>query len=262
MTKPLDRTKRRKIRHFNRIVSAGYEIFSKRGIFRATLDEISEEADVGKGTVYSHFKSKLHLISYLSKKSIGDLLDYCKKEIDGIRDPCELIKKLISAHFAFFDKRKTLFSVLFFVRGALHQDFESRHVRQMQSDYERYMGFLAESLEYGVKRGGFRRINPANQAYVLHGIIVGFVSQWIINGRKGSFADKADLVAETFLHGIVRDGRKQEDKDCQSDPRRGDEQAVFAGRKKEREEGQKKKEREDEAKGLRGCERNKLEMSQ
>jgi len=213
MTKPLDRTQRRKARHFNRIVSAGYEIFSKRGIFRATLDEISEKADVGKGTVYSHFKSKLHLISYLSKKTIGNLLDYCKKEIDGIEDPCELIEKLISAHFAFFERERTLFSILFFVRGALHQDFESQYVRQIQSDYERYIGFLAESLEYGVKRGDFRTINPTNQAYVLHGIVIGFVSQWIINGRKGSFADKADLVAETFLHGILRDGRKGENKD-------------------------------------------------
>lgn len=214
MIKPVDRTQRRKVRHFNRIVSAGYEIFSKRGIFRATLDEISEKADVGKGTVYSHFKSKLHLISYLSKKTIGNLLDYCKKEIDGIEDPSELIEKLISAHFAFFERERTLFSILFFVRGALHQDFESQYVRQIQSDYERYIDFLAESLEYGVKRGDFRTINPTNQAYVLHGIVIGFVSQWIINGRKGSFTDKADLVAETFLHGIVRDGRKQEDKDC------------------------------------------------
>jgi len=213
MTKPLDRSQRRKVRHFNRIVTAGYKIFSKRGIFKATLDEISEEADVGKGTVYSHFKNKMHLISYLSKKTIGDLLDYCKKEIDGIEDPCELIEKLISAHFAFFEKKRTLFSILFFVRGALHQDFESRYVRQIQSDYERYISFLAETLEYGVKRGGFRAVNPTNQAYVLHGIIIGFVSQWIINERKGSFADKADLVAETFLRGVLRDGRKEENKD-------------------------------------------------
>ena len=213
MTKPLDRSQRMKARHFNRIVSAGYEIFSKRGIFRATLDEISEEADVGKGTVYSHFENKMHLISYLSKKTIGDLLDYCKKEIDGIKDPCELIEKLISAHFTFFEKKRTLFSILFFVRGALHQDFESQYLRQIQSDYGRYISFLAETLEYGVKRKDFRTINPTNQAYVLHGIIVGFVSQWIINERKGSFADKADLVAETFLRGVLRDGRKEENKD-------------------------------------------------
>jgi len=213
MTKPLDRSQRMKARHFNRIVSAGYEIFSKRGIFRATLNEISEEADVGKGTVYSHFENKLHLISYLSKKTIGDLLDYCKKEIDGIKDPCELIEKLISAHFTFFEKKRTLFSILFFVRGALHQDFESQYLRQIQSDYGRYISFLAETLEYGVKRKDFRTINPTNQAYVLHGIIVGFISQWIINERKGSFADKADLVAETFLRGVLRDGRKEENKD-------------------------------------------------
>jgi len=42
-----------------------------------------------------------------------------------------------------------------------------------------------------------------NQAYVPHGIIIGFICQWIINERKGSFVDKAESVTETFLHGIV-----------------------------------------------------------
>ena len=212
MTEVLSRGKRRKINTRNKIIRASYKTFSKKGLFRATLEEITEEADVGKGTIYYHFRNKLHLASYLTKKSIEELLSYCKQEIAGIEDPHELIKKLVSAHFTFFEKKRALFDVLFFIRGALHQDFESRYIRKMQSDYKKYISFLAHALNDGIEKGVFRPFDSVNQAYVLHGVIIGFISQWIINERKGPFVDKAELISETFLHGIIATEQKKEGK--------------------------------------------------
>lgn len=203
MNQVLTRSERRRINTFNRLISASYKVFSRKGFFRATLGEITEEADVGKGTIYCHFRNKLHLVLHLTKRSVNDLLDYCKKKTLGIEDPQELIRKIISAHFVFFAKKRSLFNILFFVRGALHQDFENRYTREIQANYQRYISFLSDSLDEGIKKGVFRPFNPVNQAYVLHGIIIGFISQWIINERKGTFADKAELVSETFLQGIV-----------------------------------------------------------
>lgn len=209
MTEVLSRSKRRKIKTFNKIIDASYKIFPKKGLFRATLDEISEEADVGKGTIYRHFRSKMHLIAHLTKKGIDDFLCYCKTEIAEIQDPKEIIKKLIKAHFTFFERRMALFKILFFIRGALQQDFENQYVREMQNRYKKYISFLADNLDYGIKKGVFRSFNIMNQAYILVGIINGFISQWIIDERKGTLVDKAGLVAETFLYGIVSDEQKE-----------------------------------------------------
>jgi len=212
MTEVLNRGKRRKINTRNKIIRASYKTFSKKGLFRATLDEITEEADVGKGTIYYHFRNKLHLVSYLTKKSIEELVTYCKQEIAGIEDPHKLIKKLINAHFTFFEKKRALFDVLFFIRGALHQDFENRYIRKMQSDYKKYISFLAHTLDDGIEKGVFRPFNSVNQAYVLHGTIIGFISQWITNERKGPFVDKAEVISTTFLRGIIATEQKEEEK--------------------------------------------------
>ena len=212
MTQVLSRSAKRKINTRKKLIRASYKVLSQKGLFRATLDEITEEADVGKGTIYCHFRNKLDLVSHLTKKSIDDLLNYCKQEIAGIEDPYELIKKLISAHFTFFAKKKALFNILFFIRGALHQDFENRYIREIQNHYKRYISFLADTLDDGIKKGVFRPFNSVNQAYVLHGVIIGFVSQWIINERKGSFVDKAELITQTFLRGIIAAEHKEEHK--------------------------------------------------
>ncbi len=212
MAEELSRNQRRKINTRNKIVRASYKTLSKKGLFRATFDEITKEADVGKGTIYYHFRNKLHLASYLTQKSIEELLGYCKQEIAGIEDPCELIKKLINAHFTFFEKKRALFDVLFFIRGALHQDFENRYIRKIQSDYKKYISFLAHTLDDGIEKGVFRPFNSVNQAYVLHGTIIGFISQWIINERKGSFVDKTEVISETFLRGTIATEQEKKEK--------------------------------------------------
>lgn len=210
MPEVLSRSAKRKINTRKKLIRASYKIFSQKGLFRATLDEIAEEADVGKGTIYCHFKNKLDLVACLTTKSIDDLLGYCKREIAGIEDPHEVIEKLVNAHFTFFEKKRALFNVLFFIRGALHQDFESRYTQKMQSDYKKYISFLANVLDDGIRKGVFRPFNSANQAYVFHGIIIGFISQWIINERKGPFVDKAELITQTFLSGIIAAEQKEE----------------------------------------------------
>jgi len=46
-----------------RILQAAEIIFSRKGYVQATLDEIIELADTGKGTVYKYFGNKDNLFS-------------------------------------------------------------------------------------------------------------------------------------------------------------------------------------------------------
>ena len=44
-----------------RILKAAEKVFSRKGYHQATLDEIIQIADTGKGTVYKYFKNKENL---------------------------------------------------------------------------------------------------------------------------------------------------------------------------------------------------------
>lgn len=93
--------------------------------------------------------------------------------------------KIINAYFTFFKRKIALFNILYFVRGALRQDFENQYIKEMQNHYKKYRSFLADNLNYGIKKGVFRPFNTMNQAYVLQGTITGFISRWIISEKKG-----------------------------------------------------------------------------
>jgi AcrR family transcriptional regulator len=45
-----------------RIIEAGVQVFTERGIQAATVDEIAAAADVGKGTIYNYFETKEDIV--------------------------------------------------------------------------------------------------------------------------------------------------------------------------------------------------------
>lgn len=70
---PLTRVSRRRLQTRKRLLKAAYEVMSKQGVDGATIQEITERADVGFGTFYSYFKSKDDLAAQVLDCLINDL---------------------------------------------------------------------------------------------------------------------------------------------------------------------------------------------
>jgi AcrR family transcriptional regulator len=56
------RRERKKSAVRSRIIAAAIELFSRNGIEKATVEQIAEAADIGKGTVYNYFDTKEDII--------------------------------------------------------------------------------------------------------------------------------------------------------------------------------------------------------
>jgi AcrR family transcriptional regulator len=69
--KPLSRKERERSARRLEIVRAARSVFAEKGFEKATLEEIAERAELGKGTVYNYFDSK----DSLFLAATADLLD-------------------------------------------------------------------------------------------------------------------------------------------------------------------------------------------
>jgi TetR/AcrR family transcriptional regulator, repressor of fatR-cypB operon len=67
----LSRKERERLFKRQEIVNAARTVFASRGFSAATLDEIAEKAEFGKGTLYNYFQSKEELFETV----IADVLD-------------------------------------------------------------------------------------------------------------------------------------------------------------------------------------------
>ena len=61
-TSPSDRRQRRSADIRERLFRGALELFAQKGFAETTVEDITEAADVGKGTFFNYFPSKDHIL--------------------------------------------------------------------------------------------------------------------------------------------------------------------------------------------------------
>src|SRR5512142_2816722 len=70
-TPPLARRERRRTETRERIFRAALKLFAERGVAATTVEDITEAADVGKGTFFNYFPSKEHVLAAFGEMQAG-----------------------------------------------------------------------------------------------------------------------------------------------------------------------------------------------
>jgi len=104
----------------NKLIQAAREVFAEKGFDLTRIDEITNRADVGKGTFYNHFKSKEGLIRQLISEVMNELNSEMEKKCLGITDLPQLLDKIIGVHIEFFSNRWEDYVLYFQGRADLH----------------------------------------------------------------------------------------------------------------------------------------------
>src|SRR5882672_1312442 len=67
------RRERRSAELRERLFRAALSLFAKKGFFETTVEDITEAADVGKGTFFNYFPSKDHILLAFSEMQLARL---------------------------------------------------------------------------------------------------------------------------------------------------------------------------------------------
>ncbi|MEM9375150.1 MAG: TetR/AcrR family transcriptional regulator [Pseudomonadota bacterium] len=95
---PLDAyTKRRKATR-ERLVTAARSVMASKNIEAVTIDEITQFAEVGKGSFYNHFSSKEELFLATLDDVIAGIADHITTAIRDVDDPAEVLSIGIRLH--------------------------------------------------------------------------------------------------------------------------------------------------------------------
>jgi len=86
------RTERRRRRTRDALVDAAREVFAAQGVEPTTIEEITEAADVAKGSFYNHFDSKSDVLRAVVEKTLRELGQALESLTQPLReDPARVI---------------------------------------------------------------------------------------------------------------------------------------------------------------------------
>lgn len=193
---PAGRRERNKLRVRNRIYDAALELFTRQGYDQTTVDEITEAADVARGTFFNHFQRKEDLIAAWGE-------DRREQLRDGLADAalapgantrqtllhCMSILAEISQH----DSARTQAMLAAWVKAGfpLH---EQPYVSQLFADF----------IEAGRKRGEvLDAVEPRVAGHILRDAYLGALYRWAQPNAQMDLEDELHAVCRTVLDGVL-----------------------------------------------------------
>jgi AcrR family transcriptional regulator len=139
------RASRRALKTRQRLLDAALYIFNTKGVEGCAIEDITESADVGKGTFYRHFMDKLDILRSLLDLAADDLIRRMPPGNSPALSLEDRTTQLIQAHLTFFSERSDLF--LLFLQGQTMVATRPAAVPGIQAPYARYIAALESRLE-------------------------------------------------------------------------------------------------------------------
>ena len=173
-----DRRQRRSTEIRERLFRAALGIFAKKGYAETTVEDITNAADLGKGTFFNYFPSKEHLLAAFSDMQVGKLA----AAVEDMRihpQPMEQFLESLTVRMTEEPARTPEV-----VRALLQANLSSSSVRGlMQEKNARSEALLTELMRLGQDRGELRRdLEPLQLARVFRQTTFGTLLLWSVYG--------------------------------------------------------------------------------
>jgi len=183
-----------------RLLAAARELFARKGLDLTRIDEITERADVGKGTFYYHYKTKERLIGQLVERVLGELTRTLEEECAPLHDLGEMMDRIITVHVRFFGNRREDF-VLYcqasadLTRQEGYEGIETPFLRYLEA-VERLVAGRIDPL---VPPAALRRI-----ACAVAGFVSGYSSFAVIATEEQNIAEAIAPLKRAMVAGLSR----------------------------------------------------------
>jgi len=173
-----DRRQRRSAEIRERLFHAALDLFAKKGFAETTVEDITEAADVGKGTFFNYFPSKDHILLAFGEMQLGKL----EASIAMARQTNEPMPHFLRDLGARLTQEPVRNPAI--IRALLQAYLSTTPVREAMLDLQKRIQALhTQMIRLGQERGEIRNDLPAEEiAYVFRQTIFGTLLIWSLYG--------------------------------------------------------------------------------
>lgn len=198
----LSRLERKKIRTKELIFQAAVDLFREKGFDNTSVEEITERADVAKGTFFNYFARKEALLAFLGEKRMEAILAIVQSRLGpdgyrdclpsgGARDSLRIIFETLGAEN---EKDKSL------VKLIVWESMKKAGVPEVDEKKEDLRRTIQYIVEKGQKSGEFSSSVPAGKlAQILVAVYFHSLMLWLAGGEGFSLRDDLAEKLEIIL---------------------------------------------------------------
>lgn len=176
---------------------AAITCFAEKGYHEASMDAIAARANLSKGSLYWHFKSKRELFQSLVERWLQEFTDGLGEIFDGEKSATERLCMMIGAvkRNAAAQPELARAQLEFYALAVRDEEFKA----WIQENYLADRQFLESVLRQGIEDGEFREVAVDSAARMVMAYLDGALLHREINDPESTASAILDEVADTLI---------------------------------------------------------------
>jgi TetR/AcrR family transcriptional regulator len=147
------------------IFRAAASLFSTRGFERTSVDEIAAQANVAKGTIFYHYKSKDDLFRRMYERGVSQLTRAVEEALAVESDPLEALCAVVRIQTTLIHANPEFFRI---VLAEIWGDQERQQA--LREALNRYFTLVKDLAAEGIRQGRIRTVTPTAIADMVFGM--------------------------------------------------------------------------------------------
>ena len=194
-----NRVQKRAKRTRKKLKDAALDVFSEQSIDATTVEDITEKADVGKGTLYQHFEDKEEIVVTLVEEAVDHLIKRIRAYDPAPETLEDMLEHLLNAHYGFSVDAAEEFLLLF--QGKILLRLQSDTLDELEEPYMRYLVEIEDQVSAYLSP----RIDPLKVrrlACAVAGFVFGFFSFAMIGMTEDEMEMSIKPLRQVFVKSL------------------------------------------------------------
>lgn len=192
------RRERRRTETRERIFRAALDLFAERGFMETTVEDITEAADVGKGTFFNYFPTKEHVLATYGAERLATVERALQEAKKGDRPVMDVLRDLATGIAGQAAESPALVRAIY----AAHASCTA--VRdELQTRMHTARRLLGQIFRLAQERGEVRRdVSPMVLARLVQTVFHGVMGSWALN-PAGTLRGTAEEIWNLLSPGLI-----------------------------------------------------------
>ena len=180
------------------VIEEAARLFSARRFDEVLMDDIAQQAGVGKGTIYTYFADKEELYFAAVFDGISRLNQKLRSPADRRGDPEQELERMVRAIVSFFSQNRFFFRLMSREDGR-SEGGKGENRKRWHEERRIQLEAIEAVLREGTEAGAFAVKNPRLEAAVLRDMVR---SMMIHSGGTLGIDEMVATIIRIFLRGV------------------------------------------------------------
>ena len=177
---PLTRRERERFERRRAMLDAARSVFAEKGYRDATLDEIAERAEFGKGTLYNYFEGGKEEILFAIFADVHDGMyrltrGYFEREASLARPARDVFRDFIATSIRYFLENQEVFMILIKEAQRMMMGGEAENVAYLLRQRERVIDEIEPYVQQAIGAGQLKPLPARPVAHMIMGNVKGYL---------------------------------------------------------------------------------------